>query len=198
MRSYEHNDDLARQAGASNFIDATGKYKGKIVRAEAVTSRNKTEGVEFTFEADDGRMARYLTCWTYNDKGEALYGLKMLNAILTCARVRAIKPEVASIKDGDATRQATVFPALENKPIGLLLQREGYLKDNGETGYKFNIFTPFHAQTELTAGELLDSKTTPEALPKILATLADKPMKAGRQAPAGGYQQPSENPADAW
>lgn len=198
MRSYEHNDDLARQAGASNFIDATGKYKGKIVRAEEVVSKNNTEGVEITFEADDGRVANYLTCWTYNDKGEPLYGLKMLNAILTCARVRGIKPEETTIKDGDSARKAIVFPALANKPVGLLLQREGYIKNNGDTGFKFNIYAPFHAQTELTAAEILDGKTAPEALPKILAGLADKPMKAGRQAASGGSHQQSENPADGW
>lgn len=198
MRSYEHNEELARQAGASNFIDATGKYKGKIVRAEAVTSKNGTEGVEFSFESEDGRTANYLQCWTYNAKGEPLYGLKMLNAILTCARVRGIKAEETTIKDRDATRKATIFPSLTDRPIGLLLQREGYIKGNGDTGFKFNIYAPFHAQTELTATEMLDGKTTPEALPKILASLSDKPMQAGRQAPAGGYQQPSENPADAW
>lgn len=199
MRSYEYNEDAARQANSSNFIDETGKYVGKFTRVEAVTSKKGTEGLEFTFESDDGRTANYLQLWTHNASGEAIYGFKMLSAVLSCMRVKTIAPEKAIIQDKDSKREATVYPGMTNKPIGVLLQKEFYEKTNGDIGFKFNIFAPFHSGTELTALEMADGKTTPEALAKMVSTLADKPLqKNGRSAPGNSYSPQSENPADGW
>jgi hypothetical protein len=194
MRSYTIDPTLARQANANNYIDSTGKYIGAFTRAEAVTSKQKTEGVEFTFKSRDGQTADYLTLWTFNEKGEPLYGLKILNALLTCLRLRDIQPQAGSITNHDGSvRQGQVFPALMNKPIGVLLQREAYVKSDGSDGYKFNIYAPFEAGTELTASEILDKETTPKKLGSIVATLRDRPAQkrqgaAGQQPRSGGGQ----------
>jgi len=195
MRKYEFNEESARQAGVSNFIDATGKYKGSITQAKLVMSRQGTEGVELTFEAEDGRVANYLQLWTFDKDGKPIYGKKVMDALMCCARVKTLTPQ-ETIIDGQNT---TVLPGLHGRRIGLLLQREEYLKRDGDVGYKFNIYAPFHADTELMAAELLDGKTTPEALPKVLEGLRDKPLRsrpAGNQSSSG--HPASENPADPW
>lgn len=197
MRSYEFNEDSARQAGASNFIDSTGKYKGSFTLAKELISKKGTEGIEFSFEADDGRVANYLQLWTYNAKGEPLYGLKVLNAILTCARLKTLTGKEAQLKGKDGMENVITFPSLYERKIGLLLQREEYRKSDGTAGYKFNIYAPFHPDTELMASELLDKKTAPELLAKVLSGLADKPMSA-TQPRTSQTAAASENPADDW
>lgn len=203
MRTYEYDDGLARQANTSNFIDETGKYIGFFTLAEAVTSRNGSEGVEFTFEDDAGRTASFLQLWTYNKEGKPLYGLKVFNALLRCIEVRGAQPKPMTVDGRDGNkRQVLALPELMNKPIGLLLQKEFYNKNDGSgQGWKMSLHAPFHAKTEMTALELSDRKTTPEALPGMIARLADKPAPApsqrnGSAGPSGGGY--SENLAEPW
>lgn len=196
MRNYEFNEESARQAGASNFIDATGKYKGVFTLAKQVISKKGTEGIEFSFEAEDGRAANYLQLWTFDKDGKPLYGKKVLDALMCCARVKGLTAKEATIQGRQGSEQVISFPGLQGKKIGLLLQREEYVKNDNSIGYKFNIYAPFHADTELMAVELLDGKTAPEMLPKVLEGLADKPAQA--RATTTQTTARSENPADDW
>jgi hypothetical protein len=180
-RSYTLDTEQAKAAGLSNRITESGRYVGRFTRAEAIVSRSRTEGVEFTFESDEGQTADYLTCWTYNEAGESLYGLKVLNAVMTCLRVRQLAPRPMQFNGRDGARQGDGFPDLMGKPVGLLLQREEYAKQDGSTGYKFNIALPFEASSGLTAGEILGKVTAPAALDKAHALLRDKPLQQRRQ-----------------
>lgn len=183
QRSYTADPDAARQANANNYIDQSGKYKGVFTLAEVVSSQKGTEGIEFSFKSDDEQQANYLTLWTYNERGEALYGYKVLNAIMTVMGVKELTPKQGNLPDKDGTtRQVLAFPALHNKPVGLVLQKVLYTKKDGKDGYKFNIFAPFQASSELTAKELLDGKTQPQALAGIVGSLKDKDERTGGYA----------------
>lgn len=187
-RSYTADPSAARQANANNFIDQSGKYIGDFTLAEAVTSKKGTEGIEFSFKNQDGQQANYLTLWTYNEKGEALYGYKVLSAIMTVMGVKSLEPRQGNIKDKDGNaRQVIAFPALHGKPVGLVLQKVLYTKNDGKDGYKFNIFAPFQANTELTAKEILDGQTQPKALGGIIATLKDKDERTAGQSGGQSY-----------
>lgn len=191
MRSYTADPTAARQANQNNYVDQSGKYIGEFTLAEAVTSRQGTDGIEFSFRTREGQQANYLTLWTHNAKGEALYGYKVLSAIMTVTGVQALEPKQGNIKGPDGVpRQVTAFPALHGKPVGLVLQKVLYTKNDGKDGYKFNIFAPFAAQTELTAKEMLDGNTQPAALGGIIATLKDKDERTAGHA---GGAQPSSN-----
>lgn len=159
----------------------TGKYIGRFTRAEAVESDQGTEGIEFTFESRDGQSADFLTLWTVNAEGKEIYGMKVLNSMMTCLRVKSIKPTNAVIeKFSNGVKKkmdATIYLDLMNKPIGVLLQREDYEKKNHDIGTKFNIFACFDPQSEMMAGEILDRATKPEQLAKVMKTLRDKPMQ---------------------
>lgn len=177
LRSYTLNAELARQVGASLRITRSGKYAGRFTRAELVTSRQRSEGVEFTFESDDGQTADYLTCWTHNVDGRELYGLKVLNAILTCMRVREIVARPGKVADRQAgQRDARVFPQLVDQPIGLVLQREEYQKQDGSVGWKFNVVAPFEVSSGLTAGEVLAQASEPVQLERMVAGLRDRTL----------------------
>lgn len=199
--SRTYNLDTKQAAAADNTIsriDETGKYTGTLTRAEAVTSKQGTDGVEFSFRADDGSTADFLTLWTHNSDGDELPSLKALNAIMTVLRVKTITPTPGHVErwDSDSRQRvkaaATIFPELTGKRVGLLLQREEYEKRDGSIGSKMNIFGVFDADSELTASEILARKTQPETLSRMVAALRDKPLKhkiGNVSAPAGSPPQ---------
>lgn len=170
------------------YISETGKYVGTFIRAEKLVSQNKgTHGIGFTFKADDGRETRF-DIWTMKTDGEKLTGMNQVNALMACLQLRGLKESNQRVKkwDNDAGREevmdAPCFADLMNKKIGLLLRSEEYekMKDGhktGETGWRMNLFACFQADTELMASEILDRKTKPEQLEKVLGMLADKPLK---------------------
>lgn len=182
MRTYSLDPQAAAQAGVSNYITETGKYKGKFLSAEILLSQQGTEGVELSFESTDGRRANYIQLWTYNRDGKELASLKVLNAIMACLRLRELKPGTVTVETKEGSRQVQGFPELQNKLIGVLLQKEEYTKNDGKDGYRFHIFAPFEPNTELTAGEILNRKTHPEQLAKLVALLKDRPRQEQRTA----------------
>lgn len=172
------------------YLKDTGKYKGQFTRAEKLVSANKgTHGIGFTFADENGQTTRF-DIWTMNAQEEQLSGYKSLMAIMACMKVRNLTVKTAEVEryDYDAkeryTEDAEVFAELTGKPIGLLLRNTEYEKmrdgqKTGDTGWRLELYAPFEAATEFTAGEIIDKKKTPEQLAKILATLADRPLKKG-------------------
>lgn len=198
MRSYNLNEQSASAAGMSSYINESGAYLGVMTKAEAITSKKETEGVEFTFQTDDGRTANYLQLWTHNKDGGELYGLKVLNAVMAVLGVTSITPRPMTLKDFEgASYPAQVFPELMNKQLGLVLQREEYEKTQGGIGNKLNIVLPYQASSGRTAGEMLQRRDA-KAVDGLLKTLKDKTLTA---KPAAAQSQDygfanSEDPAE--
>jgi hypothetical protein len=185
MREYRLNPEAAKAAGAGTRITETGKYVGQItVAASVVSSQKGSEGIEVSFEAEDGRTADYMTIWTHSKDGAELPGFRMLNALMTCMKVRELKASKGTVPDGrnGAAKEAFVYPALCQR-VGLLLQRENYINGRGVDGFKFDIVLPFDAQTGQSAAEILNRETDAAQVDRIASTLKDK---APRNKPAGG------------
>ena len=189
--SYALDTNSARKADQTGrFIKEIGKYIGKFTRAEDIKASTGTQGIAFTFEAD-GQSAN-LSIYTLKSDGEKLMGHDVLMAIMTCMKCREINPVKGKVTKwnndlrADETVDALVFPELMNKPVGLLLETEDYIKRDGSTSTRMVIAGVFQADTELTASEILDKKVTPEQLPKRVAALRHRPAKAakGGSAPA--------------
>lgn len=180
-------------------IEQKGKYLGVFTRAEPITSKKGTKGVDLSFKANSGETADYLTLWTHNAEGKQLMGFNALMAIMTCLRVRALTAEVGMIEkyDQDQAKRVKVeiplFRELMNKPIGLLLQMEEYPKTAGGTGWKPTIAATFD-KDEFTASEILNKSIKPETLTKMVLALRDKPIKAGSAPLAQHGESFSENP----
>jgi len=200
MNFLELDTQAASQADQrGKFINATGKYKGKFIKAEALKAETGTIGVGFTFKSDDGQVANF-SLYIQRANGEKLSSYKQLNAIAACLRLRSISAPVPmkAMKYDNATKKEVEYTAdmlvdLINKPIGLLMQSCEYEKERdrvktGEYGWKMELYGAFEAQTELTAGEILSKKTTPEVLSTLIATLADRPLKNKAQSKAQSGQ----------
>lgn len=197
---YNLDPNLAKKADTIGaYISDTGKYVGQFIRAEKLVSANKgTDGIGFTFKDDAGRSCRF-DVWTQKKDGTALIGLNQINAMMACFQLRGLKdsPQNVSKWDNDAgaetVQSAPCFADLMNKNIGLLLRSTEYakMKDGaltGENGWRIELFAIFQADTELMASEIMSRKTKPEQLAKVIAQLADKPLKtSARPKPAPSF-----------
>jgi len=183
--SYTLNTEAAKSADTmSGRIEETGKYIGTFTRAEDVMSSKGTEGIDMSFKTADGLTADYLSLWTRNKDGKEIFGFKILMAVMTCMKAKTLTKTAGTVDKYDQAQgkrvqqQADIYPELMNKPIGLLLQKEEYLKKDNTIGTKMNIVGAFDASSELTASEILDRKTKPELLERMVASLKDKKLPA--------------------
>lgn len=175
-----------KQAKAADSISLsireTGKYIGTITRAEAIVSTRGTKGLGLSFKADDGATADYLDLYTHKADGEALSSLKTVNAILACLKVREVKEGPITFEKYDKETKARAkvqgrgYPELMGKRIGFLLRKEIETDDQGKDRDRVGIFAVFQHDTELTATEVLDQKTKPERLEKMLDALMARPV----------------------
>jgi hypothetical protein len=194
-------DTNAARAADNIFrrIEQNGKYRGRFTKAEAVVSTKGSQGVEFSFETDDGETANYLTVWTENGEGKRLRGFDVLMAIMTCLRVKVLREEIGEVDKYDPEygkmrkQNVPLFKDLMGKPVGLLITMEEYRKSSGDTAWKPQIFAPFD-MNEFTASEILEQAKTPEKLARMVQTLRDRPLAAVN--PAGAAPRSDNAPPD--
>ena len=173
----------ADTAGAT--IKEIGKYVGEFVQAKDVVTKKGGRGIEFIFKSQGGQKAN-LAIYTTGANGDRYQGYDALMAIMTCLQLRGIKPAPGKVTryDFDTKKEVvedgTVFPDL-HKPIGVLLETEDYEKKDGSIGTRMVLKNVFQPSTELTASEILDKKTQPELLTKMVEGLRHRPLKGARQ-----------------
>jgi hypothetical protein len=185
-----HSDDVA------NRIDKCGAYIGSFKRVNAFTSSKGTEGIHFEFDVPGGGLTSF-DCYTRkeeNGQPKTLFGLNQVQAMMAILKVRGLQSKPGKIEewvDGKKVEgEGEVFPDLENKRIGLVLQQELYTKNNGQDGYRMNLFGVFDPESRLTASEIKDRKVQPEKLERMLRGLK---VKDSRKAKENEPVQPSIN-----
>ncbi len=191
---YQLDTKAAQKADQTgNRISEIGKYVGVITQAEDITAGTGTKGLALRFEANG--QSTNLSLYTKKASGETIMGFDVLMAMMTCLKLRTISPKDGTVKywdretNSERTRSAKVFPELCNQPLGLLLETEDYNKSDGSTGTKMVIANVFQAGTELTASEILDRKTVPELLPKMVERLHHRPVRATKAAASRAASQ---------
>lgn len=199
--SLDLDTNLARQADRVNSsIKESGKYIGVITRAEKLISKKNTEGLGISFKSDSDETANYLDLYTVNADGKKLPSMNIVQAILCCTRTKSANEGAIQFEAWDKeakktiTKSANGYPDLMGKRIGLLLQKE--LSTNSQTGEdveRMVIYGVFEHNSELTASEILDKKTAPEVLPKMLNSLMNKPVNDRREKVSGQQQNQQSN-----
>lgn len=187
MSDYTLNADAAKQAdNLFSKIEEKGAYLGAFTRAEKVTSKKGTQGVDFSFKTDTGATADYLTIWTHNSDGKQLQGFNTLMAIMTCLKVKELSASVGEVEkyNNDTQKRekfaVPLFKELMNKPVGLLIHMEQYEKTAGGTAWKPAISAPYAADG-FTASEILNKAKEATTMDKMLASLRDRPLKNAPQ-----------------
>ena len=183
---YQLDTQAARHADtAGATIKEIGKYVGEFIQAKDVVTKKGVRGIEFIFKSQGGQKAN-LAIYTTGANGDRYQGYDALMAIMTCLQLRGIKPAPGKVTryDFEAKKEVvedgTVFPDL-HKPIGVLLETEDYEKKDGSIGTRMVLKNVFQPSTELTASEILDKKTQPELLAKMVEGLRHRPLKGARQ-----------------
>ena len=174
--------EAARKSDAgAGTIKEMGKYVGEFTQAKDIVTKKGGKGIEFVFKSNSGQKAN-LAIYTIGANGDQYQGYEALMAIMTCMGLRNITPKLgtATKYDYDARKEVqeecSIFPEL-CKPIGILLETEDYIKQDGETGTRMVLKNVFQVVTELTASEIMDRKTTPLQLEKLVAGLRHRPVK---------------------
>lgn len=187
---YALDTQAARKADTTGSqISEIGKYIGTFTQAVDVTASTGTKGIALLFQSQAGQKAR-LSLYTMKENGEKLMGFQALSAIMTCMSLRNIAPKAGTYtKWNNETRadeqvQGQVFPDLCGKEIGVLLETEDYVKQDTSIGTRMVLKGVFQAKNELTASEILDKKTVPEQLAKMVTALRHRPVRSAKAAPA--------------
>lgn len=194
---YALDPQAARKADTTgNQIKEIGKYVGAFTQAVDIKTKKGGKGISFIFKSNSSQKAN-LAIYTQSAEGEKYQGFDQLMAIMTCMGLRNITPKPGSFTrydfetKADVTENGSVFPELL-KPIGVLLETEDYEKQDGGTGTRMVMKSVFQPSTELTASEVLDRKTAPEQLAKMVAGLRHRPLKGARTVPPGHTSAPRQ------
>lgn len=182
---YALDPNAARKADTTgNQIKEIGKYVGSFTQAVDIKTKKGGKGIALVFKSNSGQKAN-LAIYTQSAEGEKYQGFDQLMAIMTCMGLRNITPKAGTFTryDYDAkaevTENGSIFPELV-KPIGVLLETEDYEKQAGGIATRMVMKSVFQPTTELTASEILDRKTEPEQLAKMVASLRHRALKASK------------------
>lgn len=197
----------------SAFIDEAGKYIGAFTRAELVKGQTGSVGLGLTYKVENGGEAQFYINTGYLKDGQMQQnngGIQTVSAILACLRLNTsgdpatitVEKWNADLKQREQT-QVQGFPALMNKPIGLLIQME--IEKNSEKGLpRPTIYAPFSAESEKTASEILGKVAAPTKLEKMVQVVMAKPLvdrrPKGQASSANSYGGASDqnSPPDEW
>lgn len=183
------NKQKAIEGGTfNNRITESNAYDCEITKAELVTSREGTKGLELAVKAADGATADYLQLWLVKKDGTELFGMKATQAILACLRLRDCPEGIIKVRKYDKQSGAMVdnveapgYPALMGKKIGLLLQRELFTKNDGADAERMTIIGAYEVGTHFTAAEILGGVVNATAAEKAVQFLRQKPVRDSRK-----------------
>lgn len=185
MTTYTRDDQLAVQpeTNVGGRIETSGAYVGHFTLAKEKTAKTGTKGIEFNFEAEGGRTARYLSLWLTRANGEKIeYPYSLLSALMACLNVKNIESTPATVDEWDAAAsmmmptEVQTFPDLMHKPIGVLLQREERLWE-GKTYVSMKIAQFFDPSDRSTPAEIISGNRAGHALDKLVGNLRESVVR---------------------
>lgn len=181
--TFEYDDKAAGSADREPMT--TGAYVGTFTRVAYISTDEGAEGLEFEFEGPGQGKAQF-NIWTKSKAGEQTFGYNQLQALMYLMGVKSLKSQpgkVRSYVDGKWEEvEGERFPDLENKPVGVVLQKELTSKKSGGDSFRWNLVGQFQPETRLTASELKDRVNKPAKLDKILRNLKDKDSRKNAAA----------------
>lgn len=159
MASFNYSAEKTEALSDGSFINESGFYVGELIEAYEDISKGGAKFIRFTFQAPQGK-ANFDIYYTNRD-GERIQGADIISGgLLKVLRLRGIKSVPGRVKIYDfelgemVEQERETHPDILNKPLGVILQKVIYIKQNGEEGFYFNL-KHFTDTTGATATELL-------------------------------------------
>lgn len=189
---FNYNEDQALKAGGGMYINASGAYVGNLT-AKWTSSDSGAQFLELGLKGDDGEANYMRVCYVKKDGTANAMGENLIQAIMGLLKLKSLSQR----KTGDDT----ICPELTGKPIGLVLQKVLFTKNDGSDGYKFDIKFPFSPTSRKTLKEALNN-TDATAVDSFVASLKDKDERHNNGSHRSGDYTPSHadirrNHADA-
>jgi len=182
----QYDQEAGQKAGEGTGISESGAYVGAM-SALLGTANTGTKFLEFSLTTEQGQ-ARYMKVYYEKADGTKCAGNGIINAIMGLLKLPVINTVQAQV-DGETV---TIIPEFEDKPIGFVLQKIHYTKNNGKDGFKFDIRMPFSAGTRSTLKEAL-AQAPAVTVDKMLETLTDKDDRNQGQQQSAGYGEQPQN-----
>lgn len=121
------NKEEAQKTGI-NYIENSGYYICTITDAELLNKDSGAKFVRLSLEDDFGKSTR-TDILVVKKNGEKAFGQNFIQSLMGTLRIANLVHDVNN-----------KFTMLVNKKIGVLLEREEYIKsDNSGIGYKLNV-----------------------------------------------------------
>lgn len=203
MNTFERDDALVAVSavGANQPIESSGAYVGVFTQAKHRVAKTGTTGIEFSFEAEDGAVARYMTLWVARANGERIpFAYGVLSGLMVCLGLKSISSTSTVSEEWDAAVGARVptpietYPDLLNRQVGVLLQREER-EWEGKLRVGMRIVDFFNPATRQMPSEILAGAGATGQLPAQIAALKDRVVRASANVTGATAQTPSASPA---
>ena len=171
-------------------ISQSGCYTGVFRQVYTYQSAGGAQMVSFNFADQQSGQTCFTDLCIMKKNGEAAFGMDILNAIMLCMGVQ----KADAVQGKARNRRGEVIDALrikamENRPVGIVLQKEWdtYQDQNGglKDTYRMIIAKPFDPQTRRTASEITEGRE-PKILEQFVKNLKDRDRRnsAAQSAPA--------------
>lgn len=197
MQILTYNQESGVKAGGGDYINEGGPYVVTILNAQYDKAKTGTDGLEFSVQTDDGQKANYLRVYfakkpaVAGQQGEPIKGgVSILNAMLGILKAKGM----TAVERPDKTWHC---PEFEGKKIGLFLQKVNYTKNDGSTGYKFEISVPFNPSNKATLRELVEGKQ-PTLIDRMTASYKDRTEANSNTAGGNSSDDYGTPPTDRW
>jgi hypothetical protein len=184
--------EKAARAGApaKKFINATGAYTGVIRRAYIRQTKGGAQMFYIDFEADDGEKVSTNVCIAKKD-GSPCFGEDIVHALMVVLNVGSMQAVKKTITEANGDKASVpFFNEVVGKPVGLFLQRENYVGNDGKEHYRINLLTPFNAKTQQNAKEIIEGAVA-NRIAEMTASVKDKVAKQtapAQAAPAESFE----------
>lgn len=189
--NYNAEQAAAADSGGGDYITESCVVRGFIEQAKWVEAQTGAKGIELTFESETGQKANYLTLYHQKrDGSQNEVGHQQIQSMMGVTGAQSLSQQPG--KDG------LIAPELTRKPVRLALERENYIKNNGDEGFRFQIKCFMSAKSGLTIAEYQAGKQA-ESAEYWASRFAENPKgkPAKQQQPAPQYQAPPMQSAPA-
>lgn len=187
--NYEYDEAAASHADdIANRINDNGYFVGVFKRAEAIEAETGATGIKFEFEAPGGGNTTF-SLYGHRKDGSVIFGWNLIQAAMCILGLKGLKSKVGKVQhyDKETKKQVEVegevFSEFLNKPIGIVMQKELYTRDDtGADATRVNLYSFFHPETKFTASEIRERAKEPLKFAKIVKGLKTKDSRKQRTA----------------
>ncbi|WP_405423476.1 hypothetical protein [Pantoea stewartii] len=180
---FTFDPESAKTAGPSGASEG-GAYAGTIKSAiftQARDAESKSESMEFSLDSDVGSINFLRVSYVGRDGNPLRSGNAMIQAIMGLTKTKALHATEVRNEKNEVEYHCK---ELEGKPIGFVLQKVLYTKQDGKDGYRFEIRQAFGPQTRKTYKEATENLPA-EVVDKLVASLTDKDERQPQQTHSG-------------